>query len=256
MAIAEDIIPGPRIRACGHHIGTTGDMNNQVALVEALRRRPASTSAATGPTSCGKLVREEIRRGVETIKIFASAGHGIPGPNRRNMSRDEIAAVVDDRARARRQGAGPRGRQGDDPRVHRARRRRHRPRRRDRRASASSGWSRPGTFWVPSLVYLWSLLEIGYAAQFGVTREALRPRAGDAPGRAAGRRAHPHRRRLQRRAPAPDRGRPARPRGRQLRPRVRLLRRDRRPRRRPTSSAGATSNAGQLLVDPPATGSA
>jgi imidazolonepropionase-like amidohydrolase len=25
MAIAEDIIPGPRIRACGHHIGTTGD---------------------------------------------------------------------------------------------------------------------------------------------------------------------------------------------------------------------------------------
>ena len=26
-----------------------------------------------------------------------------------------------------------------------------------------------GTFWVPSLVYLWSLLEIGYAEQFGVT---------------------------------------------------------------------------------------
>src|SRR5258708_7931714 len=29
MAIAEDIIPGPRIRACGHHIGTTGDVNNR-----------------------------------------------------------------------------------------------------------------------------------------------------------------------------------------------------------------------------------
>src|SRR3954452_12151718 len=28
MAIAQDIVPGPRIRACGHHIGTTGDMNN------------------------------------------------------------------------------------------------------------------------------------------------------------------------------------------------------------------------------------
>jgi imidazolonepropionase-like amidohydrolase len=27
-----------------------------------------------------------------------------------------------------------------------------------------------GTFWVPSLVYLWSLLEIGYAEQFGVSR--------------------------------------------------------------------------------------
>ena len=29
MAIAQEIIPGPRIRACGHHIGTTGDMNNR-----------------------------------------------------------------------------------------------------------------------------------------------------------------------------------------------------------------------------------
>src|SRR4051812_32310376 len=31
MAIAEGIIPGPRIRACGHHIGTTGDVNNHQA---------------------------------------------------------------------------------------------------------------------------------------------------------------------------------------------------------------------------------
>src|SRR6478609_10501537 len=29
MAIAQGIIPGPRIRACGHHLGTTGDMNNR-----------------------------------------------------------------------------------------------------------------------------------------------------------------------------------------------------------------------------------
>src|SRR3546814_21075178 len=28
MATAQDIVPGPRIRACGHHIGTTGDINN------------------------------------------------------------------------------------------------------------------------------------------------------------------------------------------------------------------------------------
>ena len=38
-----------------------------------------------------------------------------------------------DRARARSEGPGPRRQPGDDPRVHRARRRRHRPRRRDRR---------------------------------------------------------------------------------------------------------------------------
>ena len=28
-----------------------------------------------------------------------------------------------------------------------------------------------GTFWVPSLVYLWSLFEVGYAKRFGVTPE-------------------------------------------------------------------------------------
>ena len=82
MAIAEDIIPGPRIRACGHHIGTTGDMNNQVALVEAATTTPGLDLAADGPDELRKLVREEISRGVETIKIFASAGHGIPGPHR------------------------------------------------------------------------------------------------------------------------------------------------------------------------------
>ena len=43
-----------------------------------------------------------------------------------------------------------------------------------------------GTFWVPSLVYLWSLLEIGYASHFGVSREnydhvrEMLPRANDA----------------------------------------------------------------------------
>src|SRR5688572_7441386 len=94
MAISEGIIPGPRIRACGHHIGTTGDVNNQ----DAWWRRPDFTGvdlAADGPAALRHLVRDEIRRGVETIKIFASAGHGIPGPNRRNLSRDEIAAIVE-----------------------------------------------------------------------------------------------------------------------------------------------------------------
>src|SRR3546814_5250292 len=28
ISIAEDIIPGPRIRACSHHIGTTADLND------------------------------------------------------------------------------------------------------------------------------------------------------------------------------------------------------------------------------------
>ncbi len=39
-----------------------------------MRRR--ERMCADGPDAMRALVREEINRGVETIKIFASAGHG------------------------------------------------------------------------------------------------------------------------------------------------------------------------------------
>ena len=191
MAISEGIIPGPRIRACGHHIGTTGDVNNQ----DAWWRRPDFTGvdlAADGPTELRHLVRDEIRRGVETIKIFASAGHGIPGPNRRNLSRDEIAAVVDDRARARRQGPCPRDGPGDDPRVPRPRRRRHRPRRRDRRrVHRADGRSRDVLGPEPRVPV--EPARDRLRAPLRRDPRGLRPREGDAPDRAQGRRAHPHR---------------------------------------------------------------
>jgi imidazolonepropionase-like amidohydrolase len=171
MAIGEGIIPGPRIRACGHHIGTTGDVNNQ----DAWWRRPDFTGvdlAADGPTELRHLVRDEIRRGVETIKIFASAGHGIPGPNRRNLSRDEIAAVVE---AAHERGAKVRAHVTDRAMIlecldlgvdvidHGD----------DVDGECIERMADAGTFWVPSLVYPWSLLEIGYAPHFGVTREAF-----------------------------------------------------------------------------------
>ncbi|MDQ2648699.1 MAG: amidohydrolase family protein [Actinomycetota bacterium] len=170
QAIAEGIVPGPRIRACGHHIGTTGDVNNE----DAWWRRPASHGVdvvGDGPDELRRLVRQEISRGVETIKVFASAGHGIPGANRRTMAREELAAIVHT---AHERGAKVRAHvtdramilecldlgvdvidHGDEVDEHCI----------ERMAAA-------GTFWVPSLVYPWSLLEVGYARHFGVTREA------------------------------------------------------------------------------------
>jgi imidazolonepropionase-like amidohydrolase len=94
MAIAEGIIPGPRIRACGHHIGTTASLNDSPKWWR--RHETAGTDLfGDGPAELRKLVREEIRRGAEVIKIFASSGHGVAGRAVRNMARDEIAAVVD-----------------------------------------------------------------------------------------------------------------------------------------------------------------
>lgn len=93
IAIAENIIQGPRIRACSHHIGTTADSNDSKKWWQKFTEQ-GTDLYADGPDAMRKLVREEIRRGAETIKIFASNGHGIPGRGVRNMSYDEIEAVV------------------------------------------------------------------------------------------------------------------------------------------------------------------
>jgi imidazolonepropionase-like amidohydrolase len=93
IAIAEGIIPGPRIRACGHHLGTTADLNDSKKWWQRYNA-PGTDLFADGPDALRHLVREEIRRGVETIKIFASSGHGFAGRTVRNMSRDEIESIV------------------------------------------------------------------------------------------------------------------------------------------------------------------
>ncbi|MFI0355039.1 amidohydrolase family protein [Actinomadura sp. 9N407] len=168
IAIAQDIIPGPRIRACGHHLGTTGDMNNSARWWKRYET-PGLDICVDGPEAMRKLVREEIGRGVQTIKIFAGAGHGIPHHTTRNMARDEIASIADTAhergTKVRAHVAGKRmilecielgvdvvdhGDEVDEEVI--------------------EAMVAAGTFWVPSLVYLWSLFEIGYAERSGVTR--------------------------------------------------------------------------------------
>ena len=94
IAIAEGIVPGPRIRACSHHLGTTADLNDSRKW---WRRHttPGTDLFLDGPDDMRRQVREEIRRGAETIKFFASTGHGFTGRRVRNMTREEIKALVD-----------------------------------------------------------------------------------------------------------------------------------------------------------------
>ena len=93
IAIAEGIIPGPRIRACGHHIGTTADLNQSHHRWWQQMVGAGSDLFGDGPEELRKIVRDEIRRGVETIKIFVSDGHDTDRLDR-NMARGEIAAIV------------------------------------------------------------------------------------------------------------------------------------------------------------------
>jgi imidazolonepropionase-like amidohydrolase len=94
LAIEQGILTGPRIRACSLHIGTTGDVNDSKAWWRRFDS-PGTDVFVDGPAEMRRMVREFVRRGAETIKIFTSSGHaGLPWPVARNMEADEIEAVV------------------------------------------------------------------------------------------------------------------------------------------------------------------
>ena len=95
MAIEDGIVPGPRIRPCSHHVGTTADNNDTVKWWHDFRT-PGTDVFADGVDALRALVRTEIRCGARIIKIYASSGQGIPNRHGvRNMSREEMAAIVE-----------------------------------------------------------------------------------------------------------------------------------------------------------------
>jgi imidazolonepropionase-like amidohydrolase len=94
IAIAEGIIPGPRIRPCGHHIGATADINDSRKWWQRYQT-PGTDVFFDGPDEMRKAVRDEVRRGAEIIKIFASEGHGLPNRTVRNLDTDEIRAICE-----------------------------------------------------------------------------------------------------------------------------------------------------------------
>ena len=168
IAIAEGIIPGPRIRACGHHIGTTADLNDSKLWWRSYHT-PGTDIFVDGPDALRKTVREEIRRGAETIKIFASRGHGFPSKTIRNMDRDEIAAIVQ---AAHHRGAKVRAHVSDKDMIlecielgvdiidHGD----------ETDRDCIEAMVKAGTFWVPSLIYAKLLLELGWGEPVGVTQ--------------------------------------------------------------------------------------
>jgi imidazolonepropionase-like amidohydrolase len=160
MAIADKIMPGPRIRACSHHIGTTADLNDS-QLWWKQYTSPGIDLFADGPQELRKVVREEIRRGAQTIKMFASSGRGFNGRTMRNMARDEIECIVNT---AHELGARVRAhvcdkammleciQLGVDVIDHGD----------DIDDECIEAMLKAGTFWVPSLTYPKLLLDLGW----------------------------------------------------------------------------------------------
>jgi imidazolonepropionase-like amidohydrolase len=166
IAIKEGIFKGPRIKACGHHLGSTASVNDNPKWW--LRTEMIGTDIfVDGPDEMRKAVREDIRRGSQIIKLFASGGHGFPGHHgtSRTMSRDEIEAAVN---AAHERGALVRAHVADKAMImeclelgvdildHA-----------DRvDEECIDIMIKQGTYWVPSQIYIQTLINMGFADDF------------------------------------------------------------------------------------------
>lgn len=102
-AVAEGLIPGPRILAAGRCICMTGGHGWWVGR------------EADGPDDVRKAVREQLRAGADVVKIIATGGVMTPGvePGSPQFTAEEIRAAVEEATKAgRRAAAHAQGAQG------------------------------------------------------------------------------------------------------------------------------------------------
>ena len=93
-AIDRGFVPGPRLKVGGWATVTGGHLD--LILASNAPRRPGDF--ADGPWELRRAVRENVRKHVDVIKTCASGGGGTDkeAPNIRNMSQEEINAIVEE----------------------------------------------------------------------------------------------------------------------------------------------------------------
>jgi imidazolonepropionase-like amidohydrolase len=107
QAIEEGLVPGPRFVPSGRELSTTGHANDLTAPWHWGMPSVGGARVCDGPEQFRFAVRDEIKRGVEVIKLFVTGGHGVPGSkDRMEMTRDELHAAI---ATAHSRGALARG---------------------------------------------------------------------------------------------------------------------------------------------------
>lgn len=103
-AVAQGLVPGPRILVANYSIGSTGGhCDDTNGLRPDVFATPDFTvGIADGPDALRKAVRQQIKQGADVIKICAtggvlSQGDGVGAPQ---LTPDELAAIVDEAVRA------------------------------------------------------------------------------------------------------------------------------------------------------------
>ncbi|MCH2171467.1 amidohydrolase family protein [Myxococcota bacterium] len=76
LAIDNGVVPGPRLMAGSRGFDTTGGYTDTASGWWQLAN-PGAARFCDGPDGFRKGVREELARGAEIIKLFASGGHGV-----------------------------------------------------------------------------------------------------------------------------------------------------------------------------------
>jgi len=96
LAVEEGTIPGPRIMAGSRDVSTTGHSQDLYYPWHWGDGPPPSISRCDGPDEFRRGVRNEVKRGAEIIKIFATGGHGVQGvPEKMELTREELAAATE-----------------------------------------------------------------------------------------------------------------------------------------------------------------
>jgi imidazolonepropionase-like amidohydrolase len=94
-AIDDGLIPGPRFVPSGRELSTTGHANDANPWYWDLREWGAAR-CCDGPEEFRAAVRDELKRGVEIIKLFVTGGHLVMAPKgQMEMTRSELDAVVE-----------------------------------------------------------------------------------------------------------------------------------------------------------------
>jgi imidazolonepropionase-like amidohydrolase len=95
QAIAEGVAQGPRIMTCGRDVGTTGHTNDKSFPSHWQVGAGGGLAICDGEDEFRRAVRQEIKDGVEIIKIFATGGHGVPAPaDQWQLSPAELEAAI------------------------------------------------------------------------------------------------------------------------------------------------------------------
>lgn len=94
-ALRDGLVTGPRLVPGGRELSTTGHSNDNTPWYWGLGSTGA-TRVCDGPDEFQRAVRDEVKRGVEVIKLFVTGGHGTLAPkSRTELNRAELAAAIE-----------------------------------------------------------------------------------------------------------------------------------------------------------------